>query len=444
MSAARSETQAPTTDSSSGGLPESVRVWGSVLLIAGLGFLIAWRFVGPPPPKSVRLATGAEGGGYALAGEHFRAALEEAGIEVELVATQGSLENLQLASSGEVDLALVQGGVLDPGELEGWMGVVSLYLEPLWIFAREPLTRLEELEGAHVELGTTGSGSRALAQSLLKAAGVGLGTEGAEPIEAAREAVRNGQAYALFTVAAARSAAVEDSFGNPVPLVPSDLARSEGLSRHLTYLQPVTISAGAIDLEAEWPAWDVRTVAAGANLIANEDLHPAIVALFVDAAKQHYAERGVIEQAGEFPNQRLLDLPASEQARLVLEKGPSFLYRVLPFQLAAVIDRMKILVVPLVTLLFPLFRAAPPLYRMRIRRRILKHYKEVLELERRMHKSLPGSEERRQAALELDRLDAELSELDVPLGYTDELFHLRSHVRLVREDLHSGRGRWAL
>lgn len=324
------------------------------------------------------------------------------------------------------------------------MGVVSLYLEPLWIFAREPLTRLEELEGAHVELGSTGSGSRALAKSMLAAAGVELAGEGEQAIDAAREAVRLGEAYALFTVAAARSATVEASFGGSTPLVPSDLARSEGLTRHLTYLQPVTVSAGAIDLEAEWPAWDVHTVAAGANLISKEELHPAIVALFVDAAKQHYAGRGVIEEAGEFPNQRLLDLPASEQARLVLEKGPSFLYRVLPFQVAAVIDRLKILLVPLVTLLFPLFRAAPPLYRMRIRRRILKHYKEVLQLEQRMHKSRPGSEERRQAALELDRLDAELSELDVPLGYTDELFHLRSHVRLVREDLQTGRGRWAL
>lgn len=444
MSAARSETDAPSADSDSGGLPEFLRVWGLVLLIAGLGFLVAWRFVGPPPPKTVRLATGTSGGGYALAGERFRAALEDAGIEVELVPTQGSLDNLRLAASGEVDLALVQGGVLEPGDLEGWMGVVSLYLEPLWIFAREPLTRLEELEGAEVELGTVGSGSRVLAQSLLEAAGVELGRAGEQAIEDARDAVRAGQAYALFTVAAARSATVEDNFGEPLPLVPSDLARSEGLTRHLTYLQPVTVSAGAIDLEAEWPAWDVHTVAAGANLIAAEDLHPAIVALFVDAAKQHYSGRGVIEQAGEFPNQRLLDLPASEQAGLVLEKGPSFLYRVLPFQVAAVIDRLKILIVPLVTLLFPLFRAAPPLYRMRIRRRILKHYKEVLELERRMHSSQPGSEERRQAALELDRLDAELSELDVPLGYTDELFHLRSHVRLVREDLQSGRGRWAL
>lgn len=444
MSAARNESNPASSNGESGGLPESVRVWGLMILIAGLGFFVAWRFVGPPPPKSVRLATGGAGGGYALAGERFREALEEAGIEVELVATQGSVENLELAARGEVDLALVQGGVAAPDQLADWMGVVSLYLEPLWIFAREPLTRLEELEGASVELGTAGSGSRALGESLLASAGVELGQSGQLSIDDARGAVRAGDAYAMFAVAAARSNTVEASFGGPEPLVPSDLVRSQGLTRHLTYLQPVTVAAGAIDLEEEWPAWDVHTVAAGANLIAHEELHPAIVALFVDAAKLNYAGRGVIEEAGEFPNQRLLDLPASEQARLVLEKGPSFLYRVLPFQVAAVIDRLKILIVPLITLLFPLFRAAPPLYRMRIRRRILKNYREVLELERRMRESQPGSEERTEAALELDRLDAELSELDVPLGYTDELFHLRSHVRLVREDLKAGRGRWAL
>jgi TRAP-type uncharacterized transport system substrate-binding protein len=430
--------------SDSGRFPEFLRVWGVVILVAAIGFLVAWRFVGPPPPERVRLATGGEGGGYALAGERFREALEAAGIEVELVPTQGSLDNLRLARLGEVDLALIQGGVASPEELSGWEGIVSLYLEPLWIFSREPLTRLEELEGRRVELGSPGSGSRELARSLLESAGVEFAEAGELPLDEAREAVRSGAASAMFTVSAARSTVVEDCFEGPQPLVPSNLVRAEGLTRHLTYLQPVTVASGAIDLGREWPAWDIRTVAAGANLIAKEELHPAIVALFVDAAKQHYGARGVIEEAGEFPNQRLLDLPGSEQARVVLEQGPSFLYRVLPFQVAAVIDRLKILIVPLVTLLFPLFRAAPPLYRMRIRRRILKHYKEVLQLERRLHESRPDSEERRKAAEELDQLDAELSELDVPLGYTDELFHLRSHVRLVRDDLRGSRGRWAL
>lgn len=433
-------------------LPEFLRIWGLAAVIAVLGFLIAWRFVGPPPPSHVRLATGPEGGGYALAGEHFHAELAEAGIEVELVSTQGSLENLELARSGEVDLALVQGGVAhaggtDDAHVEGWEGIVSLYLEPLWLFSNDPVTRLDQLEDQPVQWGSSGSGTRILAQTVLEAAGVtctaGTQDGGLKGPEALAE-LESGSASAVFQVAAPRSASVRALFESSAELQPANLERSGGLVRHLTYLQDVKLAAGAIDLERNWPAEDLKMVAAGANLVASEDLHSSIVALFVDASKKHYSGRGVLEAAGEFPSQELLDLPVNGQAGLVLAKGPSFLYRWLPFQVAAVIDRLKILLVPLITLLFPLVRAAPPLYRMRIRRRILRHYRDLLALEKRLRSEQPGSAEREAAAAELDELDGELAELDVPLSYADELFHLRSHVRLIREDLRGARGRWAV
>ncbi|MEM9802707.1 MAG: hypothetical protein AAGA20_20445 [Planctomycetota bacterium] len=115
----------------------------------------------------------------------------------------------------------------------------------------------------------------------------------------------------------------------------------------------------------------------------------------------------------------------------------------LPFQAAALADRLKILLLPLITLLLPLLRAAPPLYRWRIRRRILRWYKQTLELEKRLREGDPTPADLAAAAHELDRFDAELAAVNVPLGYADELYNLRLHLRMVREDLESGRGRWA-
>jgi hypothetical protein len=46
------------------------------------------------------------------------------------------------------------------------------------------------------------------------------------------------------------------------------------------------------------------------------------------------------------------------------------LQKYLPFWIASVVDRGKILLLPALTLLLPLFRVAPPLYRWRIRSRI--------------------------------------------------------------------------
>jgi hypothetical protein len=48
------------------------------------------------PPRAIAMATGPEGSGYEEIGRQYQSALERAGVQVRLVATAGSLENLAL------------------------------------------------------------------------------------------------------------------------------------------------------------------------------------------------------------------------------------------------------------------------------------------------------------------------------------------------------------
>ncbi len=418
-----------------------LRLWGPLGLVTLIAFVLALRSVGPPPPDRVLIATGPAGGGYAAAGAWFAQSLRDAGIEAELVATQGSAENLELLRAGDIDIALVQGGLAVDDE-PGLAGVASLYLEPMWIMASTPIARLAELEGASVELGAEGSGTRELAERLFEAAGVSVNARGGDTASAVAS-VESGDAKALIRVSAPRSALARELIDSKSGLAPASLERAEGIARTLTYLRHVRVHAGSIDLAADVPARDIETVAPAATLLAREELHPAVVGLLVQSARIHFSSRGVLEDEGEFPTLALLDVPPSLAARTALESGPSFLYRAFPFQIAALIDRLKILLLPLLTLLFPLFRLAPPLYRWRIRRRIFRWYGQVLALEKRLRLTNADPEELAQAALELDRFDAELTAVSVPLSYADELYNLRLHLRMVREDLRSGRGRWA-
>ena len=97
------------------------------------GSVVVAQGIRSDPPDSIRIATGPETGAYHAAGVELARELEQSGIEVELVATAGSSENLA-ALVGDVDLAFVQGGLA--GESEEVQGLASLYYEPLWIFAR--------------------------------------------------------------------------------------------------------------------------------------------------------------------------------------------------------------------------------------------------------------------------------------------------------------------
>src|SRR4029077_8987789 len=120
------------------------------LLTAAMLGLSVW-LTGPAPPRRIVFATGQEGGGYDALGKQYQARLRKLGLEVELVNTNGSVDNLQRLVNGEADVAFVQAGtyrlVEDPNH--SLRGLAAVYLEPLWVFYRggSPVHALSDLKG---------------------------------------------------------------------------------------------------------------------------------------------------------------------------------------------------------------------------------------------------------------------------------------------------------
>ncbi len=141
---------------------------------------------------------------------------------------------------------------------------------------------------------------------------------------------------------------------------------------------------------------------------------------------------GLFQAAGQFPSARYLDVALSDEARRYLKSGPTLLRRYLPFGWANLVERLAIMLVPLVTLLIPLFRFAPPLYRWRVRRRILRWYRELRALEAALREAGAGDAARAELVAKLDRMQAAAGAQAVPLGYADSLYHLRLHIDFVR------------
>jgi hypothetical protein len=100
------------------------------------------------------------------------------------------------------------------------------------------------------------------------------------------------------------------------------------------------------------------------------------------------------------------------------------------------LDRLKVLALPLVALLFPLFRVGPPLYQWRIRSRIYRWYAEVRAIDLRLLDEEPV--DRQQLRRDLMQLEREVASVSVPLAYTGELYHLRLHIQLLRGRLGPG------
>ena len=117
-------------------MKDFLKVYGPILLLIVAGFVVAWQFVAPAPPRHLRLAAGQPGGAYAEFAKRYQAALAQNGIEVEIVTTAGSIQNLALLQAPEsgVDVAFVQGGTGDPDKAPELRSIASLYYEPVWLF----------------------------------------------------------------------------------------------------------------------------------------------------------------------------------------------------------------------------------------------------------------------------------------------------------------------
>ena len=140
------------------------------IILTLIGFLLAFTFVGAPPPKTVRFASGSSWGAYNRYAQMYKQELAKEGLNVQVLETKGSTENLRLLVEGKADIAFVQGGIVPPSADVELVSLGSVYFEPLWLFIRSdvPQSRFSQLEGKRIAIGPEGSGTRAVALELLE------------------------------------------------------------------------------------------------------------------------------------------------------------------------------------------------------------------------------------------------------------------------------------
>jgi TRAP transporter TAXI family solute receptor len=403
-----------------------------------VGFLVAYQFVDPAPPGRIVLATGSDGGAYQRYGEKFADYLAANGIQVTLRESAGSVENLQLLSADSgVDVAFVQGGLADSVDSSAVMSIGSLYLEPLWLFVRRDLELgdMSDLAGARISVGVEGSGTRIVANTLLAAHGITRDAAdfiGVEPDELAQAFVDD-QLDAAFVIADPGADLIADLLQTSAVELRS-LERADAYARRYSYLTSISLPEGVLDLRTNRPNEDIETVALTATLVARRDFHPALVSLLLLAATSIHGEHSILADSGEFPTGRYVDLPLNEDAQRYFKNGPPFLMRYLPFWAATLVDRMWIMLFPIIGLAIPLVKLVPPVYQWRIRRKILRVYSELEQLDPK-GRAVTSDADRSRRILALGNLDNQTLTVSVPHAYKDDLYKLRRDIDLVRRQV---------
>lgn len=402
-------------------------------------FVVAYYLVDPFPPRRISIGCGPPGGanfGYAKA---YQKILSQEGISLDLRTTAGSAENLKLleAPSGGVEVAFVQGSVKSSAKNTDLVSLGSLFFEPLWIFHRIDLApqRIPDLKGLRLAVGEEGGGTKILTMQLLELNGVDAQNSRilSYGYQKAADMLLNGEvdaAFFLSTHIASHVINLIDS--NSVTLMGLERAEAYALLYH--YLYVLKVPEGVIDFEANIPARDLTLVAPTTQLVARPGLHPALVNLLLEAAKVVHESGGEFEREGEFPTPKYLDFKLSPEAERFYKFGPPFLQRYLPFWIAILVNRLMILLLPFVAVVLPLFKLMPLIYRWRMRSRIYRWYSKLRAFDPERHKE-EAAESLQGYLVKLNRVEEKVANIAVPLSFSEELYHLRMHIDMLRSRL---------
>ena len=413
---------------------------GPMVLLAIVLCALAYWLVKPAPPRVVTLSAGQENSSYERFARRYAEKLKKQGIEVRIRNSEGAQQNLEklLDPDSGIDLAFVQSGTADPERAAGLKSLGSLFTEPLWLFYRDKhkLERLPQLKGLKLNVGTEGSGVPAMFRKVLARNGLEPGDLRLSGLEntPATVALLEGRIDALVFSSAPNEPLIQMLLQTPgIKLF--DFTQAEAYTRRFHFMSHVSLPRGIVDLGKDIPPRDYQLVGPTATLVAREDLHPALVQLFVQAASEIHGGAGWFRRRGEFPNSSYNEIPVAPDAEKYYRSGPPFLQRYLPFWVANLFERMWVVIVAFGALLLPLTRILPPLYVWRVRSRVFRWYGELRTVEQAIEDVPRGDRTRvyREQLERLNQIEDRVNQVSVPLSFADELYGLRSHINFVRK-----------
>jgi hypothetical protein len=244
------------------------------------------------------------------------------------------------------------------------------------------------------------------------------------------EAFKNGTVDAVVMVDGIDSKNVQAMINDPKARL-ADFTRAEAFARLLPFYHVISIPEGSLDLERNEPAKTIKMIAPTTNLVIDPTMHPAIQLLFLQAAEKINGGRSFLVRYGEFPAYKDSIIEESDVAKSFYKNGAPKLLDYMPFWLAEFLDRMLILLLPLVAFAYPIMRSMPGYRANRIRSRINEVYGALKLFEQELEDHFDPSQQ--EAYLQkIDELDKKAQNLRVPRSLMSEYYTLRTTIDFVR------------
>lgn len=400
-------------------------------------FYITSGYVEPAPKKELTIATGSVNGNYYKVALEYQRLLAQQNVKLNIINSSGSIENLKLLNSGKVDIGFVQSGIIDKKTDKNIESLASIYYEPLWIFYKNKgysIDYIIELIGKNVAIGIDGSGTKHLSTQILNDNGINKQNTNFLSLSTleSKNKLISGEIDAMFAVISPDAVAIKELLGDPsIELL--SLKRVKAYNQKYQFLSSLTLYEGTIDMYKNLPSEDKGILSTTANLVCKSGLNDELVRIFLKQVKKVHTQKTIFESENQFPSLNNLDTKINQEAQNYLTKGDSWLESIFPFWIASNIDRLKILLIPMLTLLFPLFKGVLPIYKWTMRSKIYRWYERLDILDGNGFGEIKKLKDNMD---NLYKLKKEVQEhTKVPLSYKGEYYNLLLHIDLVLKEI---------
>lgn len=416
--------------------------WFWMLILLG-GILLLLAFTRPLPPKDVYLAVGQEGSTFEALGRKLIPIFANEKIRLHLVNTSGSASSLEdLAYKKlKVNAALMVGGIPAKDKYPNLYSLGSIEYVPLWLFYRgeSPVISgtIASFSSNKVGIGPEGSGTEIILKRILALTDFSIDRHASFlkiPNKEATERLINGELDAVFILDGINSPNVQNLLAHEDIHV-FNFEYAKALSKKLPYLDVVEVPKGSLNLKTMRPQVDINMLSSTVSLLVEKDMHPAVQYLFLLGAEKISNELDQFFAKPElFPAYLDHNIPLSPVASRFYENGAPALKDTLPLWLSSYLDRMWILLIGAIAVIYPFFKMFPSYRHTRASMLISDAYQEILEIE--FHAQNCNSYEELQRLIDrLQEMNIESRNISVSSDDINRLYSMKSALSMVRTQL---------
>ena len=411
------------------------KVWIIIFIILLIISFVYIQLTAPASKKTLKIATGAIGSDSYAYAISYKALLEPEGVDLEVIPTLGSLDTIGYLDTKKADIGFVHSGLLINKREYNFESLASVYYEPLWIFYRNDgysLNYLIEATGKNLGISMTNDGTYDLAQKLSLSNGLieNVNTTYIYDEDALKQ-LKNKKIDIFITLATKDNPNIQALLADPdIELM--SLKRINAYTQKFDYLIALKLYEGSIDLYKNLPSKDVNLLSTTQNLVCNPDIPGELIRIFLKKVQQIHGGKTFFQNTDEFLNSKHIDTVINDDAELYLLNGESWLEKIFPYWVASNIDRLKLLIIPLIWLIIPLFKSIIPLYVITTRAKIFRWYEKLDILNRKIN----NNENLDEIKQEIETLKDEIqTKTQVPLSYKGEYYNLIVHLELLEKKL---------